>query len=69
MSGNSDDNTVPANNWTHVLTHTDNGVFPADTMMCFSQNGEMALMFHAGNKSIGVICSKCFKFFRPQSAC
>ena len=68
MSSDSDDNTtVPANNWTHVLRHAENGVFPADTMMCFSRNGVTALTFHAGNESIGVVCSKCFKFFRPGS--
>ena len=68
MSSDSDDNTtVPANNWTHVLRHAENCVFPVDTMMCFSRNGETALTFHAGNESIGVVCSKCFKFFRPGS--
>lgn len=36
--------------------------------MFFSHDGEMALSFHAENgEHIGIVCSKCFKFFRPGS--
>ena len=61
-----DDIKVVANKWTQALSHADNGVFSADTKMCFLHGVETALMFHAGNGDhVGILCSKCYKFFMP----
>ncbi len=63
-----DDIKVVANNWTQALSHADNGMFSAYTMMCFLHGGMMVLTFHAGNGDfVGILCSKCYKFFRPGS--
>ena len=59
---------VAANNWTQALLHADNGVFSTDTMMCLTHGVETALTFHVGNGDhVGILCSKCYKFFRPGS--
>ena len=70
MSSCDSDNVikVAANNWTQALSHADNGVFSTNTMMCFTHGVETALTFHAGNGDcVGILCSKCYKFFRPGS--
>jgi hypothetical protein len=68
MLSDKDDNRLTSNNWAQVLHHADKWVFPADTMMCFLHNGVTALTFHAENgERVGIMCSKCFKFFRPGS--
>ena len=61
-----DDIKVAANKWTQALSHADNGMFSAHTMMCFLHGVETSLTFHAGNGNrVGILCSKCYKFFRP----
>ena len=63
-----DDIKVATNNWTQALSHADNGMFSADTMMCFLHGGMTALTFHAGNGNrMGILCSKCYKFLKPGS--
>ena len=63
-----DDIKVATNNWTQALSHADNGMFSAHTMMCFLHGVETSLTFHAGNGNrVGILCSKCYKFFRPGS--
>ena len=66
---NSDDDIkVAANNWTQALSHADNGMFSADTMMCFLHEGMTVLTFLVGNGNhMGILCSKCYKFFKPRS--
>ena len=44
-----DDIKFAADNWTRALSHADNGMFSADTMMCFLHGIEMPLTFHEGN--------------------
>jgi hypothetical protein len=68
MSSDDKDNRATTNNWTQVLCHADDGIFSADTMVCFLHNEETELTFHAENgERVGIVCSKCFKFFRPGS--
>jgi hypothetical protein len=66
MSSDSEANIFEHNIWHQVLRYAVNGVFPADMMMYFCHHGETALMFHAENGNrVGILCSKCFKFFKP----
>ena len=68
MSSNCDDSRVVANNWAEALRHATDEGFYSDTMMCFLHDNKMALTSHADNgEHVGIVCSKCFKFYCPGS--
>ena len=68
MSSEDEDHLTMATNWLHALNFVKNGTFSADTMLCFTCNGETGLTFHATSLDrAGIVCSKCCKFFKPGS--